>query len=255
LHSEAVQVYKLFADSSSRSLKAGELAEPAQVSKITTNVGCTLFPPAIRSIIREGILVPPKVIVLAVTSIAVATVAAAAILNWSKNMRGQTPSDLLKTTRGLDEFGVTLELPYEGRSVSHVLLVNNSQHHIIACSIVFEYEDGHGELWPAQKVIAYSDLLAEKNISKLRTLLQTQPAIAPRTKWLIGMGVDPDLVMVNNNVPPLPESTQLKERGTSEERFTKLTIKLNAVVFDNGEAVGPGATQFLEHLRSKGLGG
>lgn len=65
------------------------------------------------------------------------------------------------------------------------------------------------------------------------------------------MGVEPDLVLVKDQIPPLPVDSQVIEH--SKERFTHLVIKLNAVVFENGEVIGPSASEFLKHLRTEVL--
>lgn len=194
-----------------------------------------------------------KVILLALTSLALGIAGAAAILRWSKPVGIDKPHDLVITARGLDEFGIRLEVPYKGQSPHHILLLNDSQYHIIACQIVFEFVTPKGEIYPARKVVAYSELLNEKDNTKRKALLKTQPGIAPRTKWMIAMGLDPDLVLINDEVPALPDRQPLVEYSANKERFTQVIIKLDAVVLDTGEAVGPGRAEFLEHLRSEVL--
>jgi hypothetical protein len=196
-----------------------------------------------------------KFIALALISLAVGITGTATIIKWSKPMPIPHSQDLPITTKGLDEFRVTLEVPYGGKSPHHVLLLNNSKHHIMACEIVFEFGTPKGEIYPARKVIAYSDLLNEQDTSKRKALLKAQPGIPPGTKWLIGMGFDPDLVPIKDNVLPLLDTKQLVESSENSRRFSQLTIRLHAVVFDTGEAVGPGATAFLEHLRTEVLEG
>lgn len=102
-----------------------------------------------------------RVVILASISLAIGVASAAAILKLSKHKGAQSVDNLVITTKGLDDFGVTLELPYEGRSPYHVLLLNNSQYQIIACQIVFEFVTDKGEVRPAHKVVAYSEPLKE----------------------------------------------------------------------------------------------
>jgi hypothetical protein len=192
-----------------------------------------------------------KVILLVLISLAIGVLGAVKFVQWSKGMSNEYSQNLRITAAGLDQFGITLQIPYDGRSPNHVLLLNNSQHHIIACQLTFEFVTSEGELRPAHKIVAYSDLLQEEDLVKRRILLKRQPAIAPNTEWLIGMGVDPDLVLIKDRIPPLPAAGQVTEY--SKQQFKQLTIKLTAVVFENGEAVGPSSAEFLEHLRTEVL--
>jgi len=158
-----------------------------------------------------------------------------------------TPNTTI-TTIGLDNIGIHLEAPYGNRSLHHVLLINDTAEHIIACEVLFESTLSDGKTYTARKVVAFTRLIRAP-ISDRKSLLKSQPAIAPYSKMLIGMAAEPDMVRVTNSVPPLPEGSDANETGTKFS-VQSVTIRLRAVVFTDGHAEGPGPFDFLKHLQS-----
>lgn len=149
---------------------------------------------------------------------------------------------------GLDEFGIRLESPYGTQSVHHVLLINDTSHNLIACEILFEFVTQSGETQIARKVVGYKDLLSATP-AKRKALLTSDPGIAPHSKMLIGLGVEPDLLRVSSQLPAV-KNLSVEEKPETLQRYQRLVIKLNAVVLENREAIGPGAVEFLHHLET-----
>jgi hypothetical protein len=159
------------------------------------------------------------------------------------------PTNLIITTVGLDDQDIGLEAPYGTKSVRHALIVNNSRHHLIACEILFEFVTRTGEIHVARKVVGYTELLSAEPAAR-QALLRSQPGIAPHSKMLTGIGVEPDLVRVSRGLPPLTGKSSIEEPGANFEIYERLVIRLNAVVIENGQAFGPGASEFLPHLKT-----
>ena len=156
------------------------------------------------------------------------------------------PPDIKVETIGLDDLGIRLETPYGSKSPRHVLLVNDSQHHLLACDLVFEVTTTDGVVSPARKIVAFSYLLkAAPDVRK--KLMISFPGIAPRSKMLLGLGVEPDQVRITSALPKL-ESSGLAVTLKDSVKIDKLIIRLDAVVLENGDVVGPRATEFLTEL-------
>lgn len=159
--------------------------------------------------------------------------------------------DIVIETVGLNELNIQLESPYGALSPHHVLLVNNSPHHLLACEIVFNWISQDGKVYPAKRIIAYGDLLEANPVTR-QNLLKSSLGISPRSKMLVGLGVEPDLVRVTNKLPPVGKAN-IDQVLNDSIKFEKLMITLNAVVLETGEAVGPGAQEFLFHLKNSVL--
>ena len=127
-----------------------------------------------------------------------------------------------------------------------MLLINESSHHLLACEIVYEFILSTGEIRASRKIVAYGYLL-KATLDIRRKLLMSSPGIAPHSKMLLGLGVEPDQVRVTNTLPPLGNSRAVVTLRDTV-RIDKLIIRLNAVVLENGQAVGPEATKFLSEL-------
>lgn len=171
----------------------------------------------------------------------------AALAYRSLQVKLQIPSDFEITTVGLDDLGIHLQAPYGTKSVHHALVVNDSSHHLLACEILFDFVTRTGEVQSARRVVGYAQLLSAKPKER-EALFKSQPGIAPHSKMLVGME-EPDLVPITNKLPPLASEFSIKdERGS--QNYRKLVIRLNAVVIENGEALGPGAKEFTTHLQT-----
>lgn len=171
------------------------------------------------------------------------------LLDWRQQVKTKNSPDLVITTVGLDDLRISLEAPYGTKSIHHALIVNDSPHHLLACEIVFEFITRSGETHSNRKVVGYTELLSAEPAAR-EALLKSQPGIAPHSRMLVGLGVEPDLVRVSGRLPPLAGKSGLEETGTNLEMYEKLVIRLNAVVMENGQALGPGAAEFLTHLKT-----
>jgi hypothetical protein len=170
------------------------------------------------------------------------------VLIWAKQVKTDRPTNLQITTVGLDELQIRLESPYGARSINHALIINDSSHHLLACELLFEFTTKTGEINTAQGVVAYTNLLKAKP-SDREALFKLQPGIAAHSKLLFGMGAEPKLLRVSDEVPPLPaEIRTVENKNPDLPIFEKLVIRLNAVVIEDGRAFGPGAPKFLDHL-------
>lgn len=172
-----------------------------------------------------------------------------AVFLWTKPVNSDPPINLPVTTVGLDDLHIRLKAPYGARSFKHALIVNDSSHHLLACELLFEFTTRTGEIHATQGIVAYASLLAATKPGTRETLLKSQPGIAPHSKLLFGMGMDPKLLLGPAEVPPLPtHDSTVEEAEMDWEKFEKLVIRLNAVVIEDGRALGPGADKFLNHL-------
>jgi hypothetical protein len=150
-------------------------------------------------------------------------------------------------TVGLDELGIRVEAPYGPRSPNHALIVNNTSHTLIACDVVFEYTKDDGTVLPAHKTIIFGDVVSAP-ADQRSAVLKNNPCIAPRSKMLIGLGTETDMVPISDRLPALGTSAV---EATRNDRisFPKLTIKLNAVMLEDGSIVGPLGEQFREKIK------
>lgn len=188
-----------------------------------------------------------KVPLIVVGTVIVATVCA---LGWYQSVDDtkNNNKDLVIETVGLDELGVRLESAYRLKSPQHVLLINKSSHHLLACEIVYEFILSTGEIRASRKIVAYTRLLKEKDSIARKALLASEPSIKPNTTTLIGMGSDIDVIPITGALPSLPPSSTVEETFRNPEHYERLVIRLNAIVVEDGRAFGPGAEQFLINL-------
>lgn len=163
-----------------------------------------------------------------------------------KYMTTKKSDDLIITTQGLEELGITLQAPYGSRSFHHALIINNGPHHVLACDVLFEVVAKNGEVSSGHKVV-FSHALAEEDPAERRAFLMKEPAIAPHTKWLVGLGVDPALEPVGDTPPPLADDAILPD----VKNYKQLNITLKAVVIEDGRAFGSNAQGFLKHLNEE----
>lgn len=151
-------------------------------------------------------------------------------------------------TIGLDELDIDLESPYGLESFQHALVVNNSPHNLIACNILFDFTRADGVVKSANKTVLFADLLEASEEARKR-LLKVSPGIAPHSKMLVGLGVNPDLVRVYVELPPLGKADFIGTPNENAVPFKKLVVRIDAVVLEDGKAVGPGATNLLKQVQ------
>jgi hypothetical protein len=150
-------------------------------------------------------------------------------------------------TVGLDELGIRVEAPYGPASPMHALIVNNSSHSLIACDVVFEFTKDDGTVWPANKTVIFGDVVSAPAGTR-SSALKNNPCIAPHSKMLLGLGREPDMVPISDRLPALGEAA-IEATMNSEVRFPKVTIRLNAVMFEDGSIAGPMGEQFREKVK------
>lgn len=151
------------------------------------------------------------------------------------------------TTKSINELGITLEVPYKTQSLQYVLLTNNGSHHIVACDLLFEATTKGGMVLSTRKVV-YSQPLLEKDLVKRAALITKESVIAPGTKWLISIGGEPGVEPIETSVPPFNKQNIFQEVFPDMENYKQLQVTLNAVVTETGQAFGPNAQAFLDHL-------
>lgn len=166
-------------------------------------------------------------------------------------MRTTKSQPFVIETVGLDALDMHLESPYGQNSPYHALIVNRSSHNIIACEVLFELITDDGRVLPGRRIVAYQDLL-EATPSARKSLLSSHPGIAPHSRMLVGLGVEPELMRVDDKLPALGQtSTEMVSKGSVG--IKKLVITLNAVVIESGEALGPKGQEFLVYLKDEVL--
>jgi|ERR1044071_4207816 hypothetical protein len=145
-------------------------------------------------------------------------------------------------TVGLDELGIRLEAPYGQASPIHALIVNNSSHTLIACDVVFEFTKNDGTVLPANKTVIFGDVVSASADTRT-SVLRNNPCIAPHSKMLLGLGREPDMVRISDRLPQLGQRV-VEATMNKEVSFPKVTIRLNAVMFEDGSIAGPMGEQF-----------
>jgi hypothetical protein len=157
--------------------------------------------------------------------------------------RVETDNKTMKIeTVGLDELEIHIEAPYGPASPVHALIVNNSSHTLIACDVVFEFTKNDGMVLPANKTVIFGDVVSAPP-DKRSSVLKNNPCIAPHSKMLLGLGGEPDMVPISNRLPQLGKGA-IEATMNEEVSFTKVTIRLNAVMFEDGSIAGPMGEQF-----------
>jgi len=149
-------------------------------------------------------------------------------------------------TVGLDKLGIRVEAPYGQASPMHALIVNNSSHTIIACDVVFEYTKDDGTLFPAYKTVIFGSVVSVPP-PKRPALLKNNPCIPPHSKMLLGLGREPDMVLITNRLPELGNSAVEVTRNPKVS-FPKVTIRLSAVMFEDGNVAGPTGEEFRKKV-------
>jgi hypothetical protein len=190
----------------------------------------------------------PVLKILALPILGISLLVLVLFLERPQSVKSELPN-LVITTVGLDDLHIGLKAPYGTASIHHALIVNDSPHTLLACEIIFEFITRDGEIRSNRKVVGYTELLLAKPAAR-QALIKFQPAIAPHSKMLVGLGVEPDLVRISGTLPPLTTKTSIEETGANLEMYEKLVIRLNAVVIEDGHAFGPGAADFLTHLKA-----
>ena len=149
-------------------------------------------------------------------------------------------------TVGLDELGIRVEAPYGQASPMHALIVNNSSHTLIACDVVFEYTKDDGTVFPAYKTVIFGAVVSAPTKER-PALLKNSPCIPPHSRMLLGLAREPDMVPITNRLPELGEAA-LDVTANPKVSFPKVTIRLNAVMFEDGNVAGPMGEQFRKKV-------
>ncbi len=150
-------------------------------------------------------------------------------------------------TVGLDELGIRVEAPYGQASPIHALIVNNSSHTLIACDVVYEFTKSDGTALPANKTVIFGDVVSA-SVEKRTSVLKNNPCIAPHSKMLIALGGQPDMVPISGPLPELGKPV-VEAKMNSKVSFPKVTIRLVAVMFEDGNIAGPMGEQFWAKVK------
>jgi len=150
-------------------------------------------------------------------------------------------------TVGLDELGIRVEAPYGQASPMHALIVNNSSHTLIACDVVFEYTKDDGTVFPAYKTVIFGAVVSAPTKER-PALLKNNPCIPPHSRMLLGLAREPDMVPITNRLPELAEAA-VDVTANPKVSFPKVTIRLNAVMFEDGNVAGPMGEQFRKKVK------
>lgn len=168
------------------------------------------------------------------------------IIGTAQHLINDQPPRMTIETKGLTELEIDLEAPYGEDSMEHVLLINRGSHYLLACEIEFEVTTNDGRVLSAKKVL-YSFPLLENNSVKRMELLKSEPGIGPNSRWLVGFD-QTGLEQIGSTVPPLKAATLTKIFPDPKE-CKQLVITLTGAVIETGEAYGPLANEFLQHMR------
>ncbi|HJT66881.1 MAG TPA: hypothetical protein VJ749_10525 [Pyrinomonadaceae bacterium] len=150
---------------------------------------------------------------------------------------------------GLDDLGIHLQAPYGAKSIHHALIINDGPHSLMAFEVVFEFVSKTGSTDPHPRIVGYAQLLRAKPTER-EALFKKGVGVTPHTKLLVNVGMQgPDMVEVTDTLPPLTDSAVGLDNPEVTERYEKINIRLNAVVLENGEILGPGAKEFNNYVQ------
>lgn len=173
--------------------------------------------------------------------VALLMVAATSFYGWSMYNR----THLRFTIKGIDEFGLHLELPYGKESPGDIVLTNKGMHSLLAYKVRWEGVKHNGEVVERKLVKYYPTALLEKNPAKRAEMLKGTPLVPPQTKWLIGL--NRETKQINNQIPRLDEIGRDPRVFPDLQEYRQINITLVAIL-DNGQFVGTQAKEFKNEV-------
>jgi hypothetical protein len=165
-------------------------------------------------------------------------------------------SSLQLTVKGRDDLGINLELPYRKDSPGDVIITNIGNHNPIAYKIRWEGIKYTGETVERQSIKCHILAVLEKNPDKRAELLQHEPLLASKSKWLIGLGREtmeisdqvPSLAFIGGRPPQVfPDLAEYKQ----------INVTLEGIMLEDGQITGLDTAAFdkeIQTLVSKYLG-
>lgn len=162
-------------------------------------------------------------------------------------MSRHTP-ELILTVRGNDELGIKLELPYSKESPADVVITNNGNHHLLAYKIRWEGIKYSGEVVERESVKYHPLALLEKNPNKRRELLISNPLLAPRTKWFVGLGREN--WQVTGKIPPLDDVGRDPELFPDLREYKQINVTLDAAILEDEKVVGRDPNAFGKEVKT-----
>ena len=166
---------------------------------------------------------------------------------WHRQMKRHVQPTI--TAIGLDDLGIHLQAPYGTKSIHHALIINDGPHSLMAFEVVYEFVSKTGSTDPHPRIVGYAQLLRAKPTER-EALFKKGVGVTPHTKLLVNIGMQgPDMVEVTDTLPPLTDSAVGVDNPEVTERYEKVNIRLNAVVLENGEILGPGAKEFNGYVQ------
>jgi hypothetical protein len=161
------------------------------------------------------------------------------------------------TASGLEEIGVKLSPAYPDRSWKEMILVNESDHYLIGVVMVYEFTMDNGEKGSVAHVLMRPEVSLETDPVKINAFLTKHrviyPLIPPRSKWLVGFGVQS--IRITNALLSFEEAQSFS--SVEEDLATRPAIKdvhvhLDGVVLEDGQIRGPQTLNtrqmFIDHM-------
>ena len=152
-----------------------------------------------------------------------------------------TMRDRLKvTTVGLDELGVKIALAYPEKSWQHLVLKNETDHHLLAVIIRYDITSPDDKSFAIREIICEPEVSLETDPEKMELLLRHRQVIAPHSTWLVGFGVD--RIRFDGALPTYEEGLSLVavEATHRPNEFAKhISVIIDGVILDDGRVIGP----------------
>jgi hypothetical protein len=153
------------------------------------------------------------------------------------------------TVNGRDDLGIKIELPYAKDSPGDVLITNNGNHNPIAYKILWEGIKYNGETIERQSIKCQIQALLEKNPDKRVELLQYQPLLAPKSKWLIGLGRE--TTEISNHIPLLEHLGGRPPQVFPDlAEYKQINVILEGTMLEDGRIIGRDTATFDKELQA-----
>jgi hypothetical protein len=181
-------------------------------------------------------------VIVAIILVVVIPLVAWAARRWNKSTipnNGVTPI----IAYGLDDIGVKLTPAYPGKSWREMILSNESDYHIVAGIIIYEFTRAEdGEKLAVSQLFGHPEVALEKDPSKIKTLVNKYPLFLPNSKWVVGLGIEN--LRIKENLPTLEEVLEssamlLDPIGIDKKPLKQIAVILDVVMLEDGQLVGP----------------
>lgn len=183
-------------------------------------------------------------IIIAIAIAVVIPLVAWSVSRWN---RPAIPNNgiLPVTASGLEEIGVKLLPAYPDRSWKEMILVNESDHNLIGVVIVYEFTMDNGEKGSVAHVLMRPEISLETDPVKINAFIAKHsvipyPLIPPRSKWLVGFGVQS--IRITNALLSFEEAqsfSSVEEDLATRPALKGVHVHLDGVVLEDGQIRGP----------------